>query len=191
MSAWANAVYLPAVSRAEHFAREAAILSHQLEEQLADVAAHWQPESFALPRLSALLLRRGKGEPAGIINEALALRERTKWVRKHLQQRVTALSADPFAPDTELRKAELGRYVLAVLGVEEEPRFVDALEVHFLVGLPAISLDIEKLYDWARYRMWTRRMFLFTELARVRHLESLDEELMIKLRTTATHRKQA
>lgn len=168
--------YVPAASRAEQLARESHVLCEQVEQGLKGMAGRWRPKLPSLPRLSLTLVRRAKGDPAGIISAALEMREKTQWLRSHLGHRLAEISRDPYAPDYEPKeKAEFERYARSLLGLELEPRVIDAIEIKIVLGLPIVNLSGAKLYDWAMYRCWKRRLIVLTDLAHARPFDGLDE----------------
>lgn len=170
-----KATYVPAVSRAEQLNRESTIISAHVEQHLKEMAGRWKPAAPSIPRVSLALLRRAKGDPAGVVSEALEMREKARWPRKHLRQRLAELNRDPLAADDEFRDEDFERYARSVLGLENEPRLIDALEMQFIVGLPAISLSAGKLYDWVQHSLWKRRLVILTDLSRAPEFGELDE----------------
>jgi hypothetical protein len=173
----ADSVYVPAAARAEQLARESELVTSEIARDLCDLTAQWRPEFPSLPRLSLALLRRSRGEPHAIILEALALREKARWVRTLLAAKVSAARSGDYNHD--ITKDELSTYARAALGLEDPPSFLSAIDIQFVIGLPALGLNAGKLRDWVMYNLWKRRLVVFTDMAHAPAFDR-DDDLLLK-----------
>ena len=180
-----DGTYVPAVSRAEQLLHEGAVVADRAEHHLVEIMQHLKPYTPTVPKVSLELLRRAKGDPAGMINEALEMRRKTKPTRAYLRDRIIQLRRNPTAPDPNPKeKIEFERQARVQLGLERETRIIDvlgvridqaALEILQVTGLPPVSLHGGKLVDWFKERLWRRRLLVLTELARTPSYSDTDE----------------
>jgi hypothetical protein len=186
----AQSTYVPAVSRAEQLMLESSVVAGHVKQNLEEMMSHLKPDVPSIPRVSLLLLRRAKGDPAGVVNEALEMRERTRWARGYLARRTEQLRLDPTAPDPDFkRKAEFEHYIRVALGLEKEVKFLDSVDIgfdvwgllfFFALGLPPVTLNGGKLAEWIKQGIWKRRLVVLTDLAHTPCYQEVDE---IHLRT--------
>ena len=110
---------------------------------------------------------RAKGDPKGIIQEALLLREKTHdlraWLRQKAESADITTSKGQFRADLELREFLLP--IEQELGLTGKPRLRDALEIGFDVGIPSAGVSPKALLDWAVYQWDRRQINILTDLS--------------------------
>jgi hypothetical protein len=178
-------IYVPAVSRAEHLSREHDIVVSEVEGHLAHLVSRVQPPMAPLPRVYGLLMNRSKGEPAAMVQEALELRAKGRWIRKYLRARTERLRDDPFSEDPHFdTTGEVERFFRAEFGLDRRPKLPDAIDIKFDLGgflmfyffsLPPIGVRLEKFMQWFEHQIWRRRLLLLTSLAKSTERAGLEE----------------
>lgn len=160
--------YSPAVARARLIRRGHNGIVSQLSRDLDNVITQLRAEPLHVPSVAAYLILRAKGEPKAVIQEAIALREKTLELRQ-LLTRLTemAMSESPterFEANNEMK--DLVSLLEKDLRLKPAPKFRDALEVSFILGLPSPRLSGAKLSEWIEYHWKRRKVAVLTDLSK-------------------------
>jgi hypothetical protein len=162
------AKYAPAAARASLIRQENMFLIKRTGKLIDQTVSQLGGISLDMPSISAYLLQRSKGDPRGVIEEAVRLRERSKPLRRWLYKRTRNVDwGDPivlFETDQKLKK--LRSSLEQELGLSRAPTVADAIEIVFLVGLPTAKLSSTKMVEWIKYRWNRRRARVLTEISK-------------------------
>lgn len=178
-----GAIYAPAISRAELIHSEVEFVMKRLEGELQSVARELNAELDEVPSIHALLLDRSKGDPKGILTEALELRGQARSLRHLLGRYVEALSDGRSSTRFDIAQSirEIGRELRYTLKVERAPTFLSAIDVSFVLGLPAVELSGSKLVEWLHHRLASRKLAVLTEAAKTVAFNQAYREQFAKL----------
>jgi hypothetical protein len=163
-----DAQYAPAVARSRLLRRGSELVYERLAATVADAASKLSSGRLPVPSVSNVLAVRSKGDPRGVLMEACRLRESASALRSVLRE----LKIKPGCNETDdalkiaHRLKEISTYVEAELGIVDAPKFTDALQISFILGIPAIGLDAVRLMDWFRHRWNRRRVAVLTDLSK-------------------------
>ena len=170
-------VYAPAVARAQLVRRCSHRLTDALSGKVSKAASLLVPRSLGVPGVAGALLIRSRGDPRGVIQEAVALREKASDLRQYLMGKLNELDVGTpvwnHAMTTHVK--ELARVLGEDLHSERRPHWTDALQVHF--GPPFISLDLAKFRRWRESAKLHERVSILTELSL--SLAYADDELSL------------
>ena len=161
--------YAPAVGRAESIEQHNSFLLTSLRDLVDTVVDEFRQAPLAVPSLTTALLERSHGDPRGVLQEAIKLRVKAKHLRSWLRQHVDHLREDTPEGRFEIREQikTLGEQLRKDVKLEESPRLSDAIDVRFVVGIPAPSVSGKKLIEWLRYRMASRYTAVLTDIVKV------------------------
>lgn len=161
-----SAIYAPAVGRAELINTRHKFVTDALLGEVDDILTELRGAPMGVPSVAAALVARAKGEPRAIIMEALSMRERAQPIREWLSHLVdrSKESNDRFELLSQIRS--LGADLRKDLSLDSAPRFLDAVDVTFIVGLPAPSVSAVKLFEWLRYNRGRRQRAVLTDVVR-------------------------
>lgn len=160
--------YAPSAARSKLISDNAAIVLKRVNKAISNATAGFEPVSIDLPPVAIALVNRSKGDPMGVISEALKLRESAKTFREHCAELVKNISR---SADDEQR----GRHKLTLFLRECEELLVDAmngrhqhsiadsLEFDFL-GLGFIPNPM-KLMSWLKHKQKFRRITALIDLS--------------------------
>jgi hypothetical protein len=164
-----NTIYSPAVARALLLQRTSAIIEERLSRIVSDAASKFGSRKLRAPPIGVALVKKAEGEPRRILDAAIELRDRAKPLRKVLTPLAQKIAqGEPegvFAFDKKAQ--ELANLLEEDLGLTRAPRFSDALELNFVMGLPAVNLKIGELIDWANDRWKRRSVTVLTDISKV------------------------
>lgn len=162
----AGAIYAPAISRAEQIGKQHDLVLSILHEEVQTVVEELNPQAVSAPSVYSALIERSRGDPEGVVLEALEMRSKAAVFRKHLAKcfRDGAQSLDLAAIHREAK--DIGRQLRIALGLLDEPSLWDAFQFHFVVGLPSVTISGSKLRDWIDQRLAQRRIVVLTDIAR-------------------------
>ena len=163
-----STTYTPAVSRARLLRGNNNTIISQLDSVLNKVVNQVRGASLQVPTIAAHLIQKAKGEPKAILEEAIALRDKTHVLRRRLAH-LTAM-ASSINPEEQFQVTkemyELIGTLEKELGVKSAPRFRDAIEVSFIFGVPAAKLSGAKLLEWIEHRRKRRKVAVLTHLSK-------------------------
>jgi hypothetical protein len=129
-------------------------------------------ETTTIPALTRILLTRGRGEPAGIIDAALWVRERTNALRQWMGCLSAKLDIDPIQGYTDACKQveALGRELSSTLGLSPSPSAVSIELSVWGAGVPGSGKlgihpgSLVRLLTGGRHR---KRAAVLSELAAI------------------------
>lgn len=160
--------YSPAVARAKALRTHNEDISARLDRRVSEVVTHLQGHALGVPAIVGSLIQRAKGDPRALIEEALHAREASWPLRRWLSRRLSR--ADSESPEGQFTiDSTIGEIVDLLrqdLGLDKAPRFWDALEVLFVLGVPVPSLSGGKLMEWAEWRWKRRKVAVLSSLSK-------------------------
>ena len=182
--------YTPAVARAELINTRNQYILDALGEELDDVTRELRAEQLGVPSTVAALLQRSKGEPAAVIKVALEFRQHSSQLRESLEELSAKYVDDTPESRFEIRKKvkELGRQLRRDVGLEKRAELRDAVEVHFVVGVPVLSISGRELIRWLQQRRQRRRTAVLTELIKASSYSDMSTEMYTKLRKLSSNK---
>jgi hypothetical protein len=163
-----RALYTPAVSRARLLRRDNDLVISALTDSLDQVVDKFRSVPLGVPVVTAYLLRRSQGEPQALIQEAIALREQASTLRNWLDQLAQRAASGDYEHqfDTQGEVQESAAVLQQAMGFRPAPRFRDALDVLFVLGVPTVRLSGAKLLEWVEYRWKKRKLNLLTHISK-------------------------
>ena len=163
-----QARYTPAVSRAHLLRKDNAFLVSHLAGVVDQAVRKLRDVPLGVPSIAGYLILKAKGDPAALISEAVRLRDKTQDLRHWLSSKTDALDLHDSGSKYEANKVirELSTLLEKELGLVAAPRLRDALELSFVLGLPAPNLSGTDLLDWLEYRWKKRKVIVLTELSK-------------------------
>jgi hypothetical protein len=166
LGACRSAIYAPAVGRAELIHKRHKFVTEALVGELDDVLTELRGTPLGIPSVSAALVSRSKGEPKAILVESLEMRERARSIRQWLSHLVdrSVRRNERFELMSQIRS--LGADLRKDLALDSAPRFLDAVDVTFIVGLPAPSVSAVKLFEWMQYNRGRKQRALLTDIVK-------------------------
>lgn len=163
-----SARYGPAIPRAALLRTQRSEILQQLTDELQVVASEITMKPLGVPPVAAVLAKRSKGDPRGLISEALSLREKTSSLRKWLGG--IAQRYDPLTPEGAFevhhRIGELIDLLRMDLGLKRAPGFQDPIELLFVVGFPIAKVSGARLLELIEFRIKRRKVAVLSELSK-------------------------
>ena len=154
----ASALYCPAVVRAESIRQRQAyildillILMSSVDDVVAKIRGMSIP--LSLPSIMVTLLENAKGDPRGVLQEAIRLRSNMTNFRKWLESNLPTNLGNTPEERAKIAK-KIKRLIDAPqveLGLKEGPKF--PLDICFIMGLPVPRLSGRELTTWFQSRM--------------------------------------
>ncbi|MBM4056273.1 MAG: hypothetical protein FJ264_16710 [Planctomycetes bacterium] len=140
--------YSPAVARAKLLRQTGVIVEERLSRIILDAVKKISTRKLPAPSVGTALIRDAKGDPHAILEEACKLREKAEPLRKMLRKVLQKLKEgdDEASIAFEKQMKELSDLLEIELGLKKRPEFRDALELHFVLGIPAPSLSAKELF---------------------------------------------
>jgi hypothetical protein len=195
--------YAPAIGRAERMDRRNQYIVQALSDMvdrtvrdlrgdkpdntIKEVQARLNPEPLGVPSFVVALLNRSKGEPRGVIEAAVAFRERSKPLRDALQK-LASKNIDDTTPEArfeiQLEIKDLSKQLRRDLRMEKRTSLLRSLDIKSLVELPIVS--IKELVKWGVEFWKGRKTAVLTELVRASAYADAPGRLYEKLRARAT-----
>lgn len=175
-----DATYAPAPHRADVITRQNHWVLEQLSNALDPIVNELRPEPLGIASVFEALIRRAKGEPRGIIGEALNMRERAAPLRPLLSKLQHAgIGGEPSSlHEIKQKIADVARGVRIDLGLESP---WDALKIETPLGLPKPSMPLNALIDWARFRASMGRRAVLTDVVQSAAHLGVDSAIYDKL----------
>ena len=160
--------YSPAVARAKLLRQTGVVVEERLSRIVLDAVKKISTRKLPAPSVCMALIRDAKGDPHAILEEACKLREKAEPLRKMLRKVLQKLKEgdDEASIAFEKQMKELSDLLEIELGLKKRPEFRDALELHFVLGIPAPSLSAKELSDWISYRWKHRWVAVLTDLSK-------------------------
>lgn len=186
LAAIKDCIYVPAVARAELVRDYTQLLSRRLSAVVTEAASKLMPRSLKVPGISGALLIRSKGDPEGVVQEALSLRNTASELREYLAEKLCGL--DPDRPawhhEVNVQIGKLAGALEAELGADKAPRLRDAIQIH--VGPPFLSLDIAKLARWREFQRLRQHITVLTEVSKTLAYNNTESAALQRLVDTCT-----
>lgn len=161
--------YSPAVSRARIIDKQNAYVINKLSEIVGNAAKELEPKLLGAPSVAGALILRSKGSVKGLISEALRAREKATELRKALYCKLKCDTGHTECEDNDIHKlrktiSALSKLLQQDLGIEEQPKLLDAFEVQF-VGLIPIP-NFKKLVEWYTFKKKQKNIAILSEFAK-------------------------
>lgn len=182
--------YSPSVARARIIQAQDAYALSKLSEAVGVAAHKLDGIELEAPPVALALALKAKGDPKGIIEEALIAREKATELRRYLRRVVDAArkeaSADSEASKKDatihrLRNAvrELATLLEQDLGIAPPPTLLSAFEISMIGPVPIPPL--RKMVEWAEHK-WNRpRITILSEFAKTLANPTSDKFALQKL----------
>jgi len=164
-----SASYVPAVARAELVRRESTAAIAAVERALGQVVEDLTPKPLSVPPIASYLIQKARGDPKGIIQEAIALREKTADVRAWLGRRLRSSERDYSKYVHELLSSTeaLRDLVRRELRLDKRALLTDGIELQLVLGVPTASLSASVLRTWVKSRVSHGRIAILTDVSKV------------------------
>ena len=161
--------YAPAVSRSRIVNKYSAYVINKLSESVGEAAKALEPVLLGAPSVSSALVLRSKGDPLGLISEALNAREKAKNLRELLSKSIQYQKTNDDGVIVDIHEqrqtiAMLSKTLRQDLGIEERPRLRDAFELQFLGLVPIPSVN--RLIDWFVFKKNQKSIAILSEFAK-------------------------
>jgi hypothetical protein len=185
-----SACYAPAIGRSRILATQDDSVMQRVKALVGDGADALRQRPLPYPSIYAHLVRRSRGDPKAIIEEALPLREKARPLRQWLRTLVRKqLGSEKDISDVEVAVRETRQMLLQNLGVSRPPGLIDAFQVSGGIspdGSWKLSLiNPRAAIDWIAYRTRRRRVLLLADLARAAVASRVREPVYARLATNA------
>ena len=163
-----NAKYSPAIVRGRIIRRTNNLAFDRLQKALGEIAQKLSGQTLGLSSIAAALLSKSRGDPVGLVSEAIVLRDKAERVRSFLSDLSHAIYEDKVEGRFRLEQTitDWTNTIEKELGLQDAPKFRDALEIHFVVGLPLAELQGSKLAEWIEHRLIARRITILTDITK-------------------------
>ncbi len=158
-------VYAPSVARSRIVHQSIQTLLAGLTLEVGRIALECEPVLLEVPSIADILVRRGRSDPIGIIEEAVSARESTASLRAYLSSWI--LEGDMNSNEWRSARKEISELALAVrrdLGLAKAPILLDAIELSGFGLTPKIRVG--KLWEWLQYTITRRRITALSEFAK-------------------------
>jgi hypothetical protein len=170
-----NVDYSPSVARGRIIQVQDSYVIGKLSAEIGLAAHKLEGVTLEAPPVAVALAVRAKGDPKGIIAEALFARDRATELRRHLRKVVDATRKETFTDSEDKQKAEIIHSLrnavkdLAILlqqdlGLAARAGPRDALETE-IVGFVPIP-PRRKMFEWAEYKWKRPRITILSEFAK-------------------------
>lgn len=178
-----ESIYTPAVARAELVRHNNQLFSERLSNVVEDAAESLGSQRLGIPAVAGVILSRSKGDPKGVISEALSLREKAKDLRSYLAKRLG--DPEPDNPDWLHTLNNEMEDVAAALRHElhpgTRPTWKDGIEIQ--LSPPFVNMNLAKLSEWRKFRKMRKHIFILTELSKHAAYKALPPQALRKLLT--------
>ena len=182
-----GANYAPSPHRSDVTFRQNQWILERISTSLDAIVGELRPDLLGIPSVQAALIRRSKGDPKGLVQEALAMRRRTKRLRRSLGK-LQKLEAGSAVAQRRVREeiGELAKEVRFDLKLDTPPRFLDAVSLEVQLGLPGASLDPKAFVDWVRFRFRKAKRAVLTDIVVDAGLLGIDQVDYARLAKAST-----
>ncbi len=160
--------YSPSVSRARIVSNSSQFILNALDTSLSEAVSEFTPISTDAPSIASALVLRGKGDPRGILTEALQAREAARPLRKHLasilRHSMQSVKAGRDA-NYKLRLAlrEINLALKLAINPNDGPKLPGTIV--FDPGGGVIP-DLSKMIQWMAHKRTLHRITVLTEFAK-------------------------
>lgn len=180
--------YAPAIHRANVIYRQNQWIISKLGEEIDSVVKGLRGEPLGIPSVIAALIDRSKGDPRGLLVEALELRRKSGQLRAALSKLQAATVRADGAAQHKVQKEvkDLARGVRIDLGLES---FWDAIKIEVSLGSAKMSSPLPALLDWTRLRYQKGKRVALTDAVRDAAFSKVDETMRRRLFDKSCGRK--
>jgi hypothetical protein len=168
----AEAAYAPGKDRGKLMRKTPEALLDGIKDLPATVYSEiFKLSNTGLPAVTAVLARRAKGSPEGLMSEALEIRQKAKSLRKHLDKILRKTAAGNVDPDVHLVRemSQLTADLRLYLQVKPPDSVFEAMDIFNMNGL------IWNLLSSMRGINATKLVSVFMSLRRSRRIAVLGE----------------
>jgi hypothetical protein len=164
-----NAKYGPSVDRSRLMRINRANIIEKIDKILDNTTAKLKNHSLGIPMISQVLIDIGKGDPKSIIYEALEMREKALKFHNLINQLSDKVLGNSYEQRFEFEQQinDLTNDLQKTLKLQIEPRFIDALDLNFVLGIPNLKLSVSKLVEWVKYRIRKQEIVVLTNLSKL------------------------
>lgn len=159
-------VYAPAIPRARLVAKQGDYLIAKLSELVGEVAKELERRAIKAPSIADALARKSKGDPIGLLDEALVARDKARDLRDYLEKETA--KTDQIGNKRHRERTailDLKEPLQQYLGTKERPTLFDAFEASFL-GFVPIPNPV-KIKKWMNFQRRKKAIVLLGEFALV------------------------
>lgn len=190
LAAIKGSMYTPAVARAELIRSCSDLLSERLSTVVTEAARRLQPRSLGIPGVAGALLIRSKGDPKGIVEEALSLRDKASELRDYLAEKLRDFEPDcpGWHHELNVQIGKLGRVLEEELHPERRPHLTDAIQLH--VGPPFLSFQLAKLSKWREFMRLRKRITVLTEVSKTLAYDNTERTALQRLLNSCTKKQR-
>lgn len=179
------ALHAPAVARAELLRVSNTAITSAISSIVVDAAEKFKPKSLGLPSLSDVLVQKSKGDPIGVIAEAIKYRAMAVDLRKYLTEKLSIFEMDTpnWHHELQIQVKELASALEKELELTKKTQLLDAIAIQFSPLPFSVSLDIVR--DWNQFRNLRKYVILLTELSKELAFGQIDHYALNKLLATS------
>jgi hypothetical protein len=164
-----TASYSPAVPRARVLSIQTSMIFQQIQiQEMDEVLKHavqkLEPKNSMIPSVANILVYQSRGNPDGIIKEAIAIRERALPLRKILYSKIKGDDVEDLY-ETKMKIREMGQVLQKDLGIIPSPILIDAFEFQFMGLVPIPKL--KHVHSWAKFQLDRKRVSVLSEFAKI------------------------
>lgn len=160
--------YSPAIARARLLRQIENIVEERLSCIILEAVSKISKRQLSTPSVGMALIRNSKGDPCAVLMEAIELRKKAEPLREVLRQVTQKVKDDNYEATSEFetQMRELSELLEIELGLKKRPELRDALELHFVLGIPTPRLSAKQISDWISYRWKRRQVAVLTDLSK-------------------------
>lgn len=109
---------------------------------------------------------QSKGDPKGVIKEALEVREKTSAIRAKLQNYSESLSDGNSGKrhEIELEIRDLGEALRESVGLREKATLSNAIDIQIVWGFPSPTMSGKRLLKWFNRRVVYKQLAIFSDM---------------------------
>lgn len=183
-----NHIYSPAVTRASLICQQNDYIVSLVVKEIDDIVRELRSVPLGIPSTFEFFLNKSKGDPKGIVETALEIRNFTGPLRDKLQKISYDLNAESSREFFEARKEikELGAQLRRDTKLKGKARFIDAVSITFVFGIPTVKLSGKDLLEWIVQMRNKRRNSVLTDIARTAVLSNSGDQYYKNLRISAS-----
>lgn len=163
-----ESTYMASVGRSNLVARRSDLVLSRVLTDVDDVVSSLRDKELGVPSVYAYLLDKSKGDPEGLVVEALVLREKTTEVRTVLGELENAIrSGEPRTINSakiEIRK--LGEQLRRDVGLTPDTKLVDAISFKLALGIiPTFAISGKGITRYWRERQLRKKLTAVADVA--------------------------
>lgn len=177
-----QATYGPAIARAVMIRDENQRAIDRLMQATDDTVRKVRPKPLRIGSVASALVQRGRGEPLAMIQEAYALKEKARPLRRWISEAAAAArDADAVTFDQMKLIGEAKAALEIELGIQPTPG-QEAIEISAPLGAKIAPDEAIAVLKWLRHRS---RIAVLTDISKTAAAPHREEEYYCKLRSIA------